>query len=412
MKVSFSIILDRRKKVKDGYYPLLLRVYYSKQTKYIRLGKKITEPDFEKAQAIRPRDRHKQNKMLFEAYLERAIQIKDSMEEWNYTTFKNRFIGGNTDETEILSLMRLKIKQLEESGRFGNSKHYQTNLNQIKTFLGKRKTLHFHEVDKAWLQRLERWYVDNDRSARSAGVVMQSIRAIFNDATAKGAIKSTPFGKGGYKIPQSMGKPRALKMEQLNLLMSYQTESREEKEALLYFKLIYLWSGIAVKDLFSLKWEAITGDVLRFRRSKTKNTSGADISLPVGDQVKEILNILSYSSKPKEYILPVFEGTKNDDERLAKRKNKTKWLNKWLKRIGGKLGFDLPLTTYVARHTYATMSKRLGIPTSYIQNSFGHTTEKTTQLYLGKFEDDKAVEFQNKLIPTQEPDRGERASDG
>jgi len=71
--------------------------------------------------------------------------------------------------------------------------------------------------------------------------------------------------------------------------------------------------------------------------------------------------------------------------------------NKKLKRIGEMLNLNVPLTTYVSRHSWATIAKRSGIPTAIISEGLGHETERTTQIYLDSFEN-QILDDANDLI--------------
>jgi integrase len=370
----------------------------------------MSEKDFDKANRTRPRGEHKEAKAKLEAYLKRAESAKESLSEWSYDEFKKRFKGGQTDNKEIFSRYRTWIIEEQKRNKIGNARNIRNAYNQLRKF-HKKKELFFNEVSLSWLRSFERWIVSKGSSPRTAGIYLQTLRTVFNDALHEGIITKSPFGERGYSIPKSAGLPRALKADELARFWHYETDNIQEQEAQLYFKLIYLWSGINLHDLFALRWKDIQGESLIFQRGKTKSKTNKVIQLPVNDEVRFILRALSTTEKEKEYILPVYIGTKTDQERELKKRNKTSTLNKFLKRIGLKLGFSVPLTSYVARHTYATLANRLGVPLSYIQDSLGHTNIKTTQNYLDKFEDEKAKEFQNLLSPKRSEDHGERATD-
>lgn len=410
MKINLSINLDRRKGSNNGLFPIALRVYWSGKTRFIRLGFEMSEKDFDKANRTRPRGEHKEAKAKLEAYLKRAESAKESLSEWSYDEFKKRFKGGQTDNKEIFSRYRTWIIEEQKRNKIGNARNIRNAYNQLRKF-HKKKELFFNEVSLSWLRSFERWIVSKGSSPRTAGIYLQTLRTVFNDALHEGIITKSPFGERGYSIPKSAGLPRALKADELARFWHYETDNIQEQEAQLYFKLIYLWSGINLHDLFALRWKDIQGESLIFQRGKTKSKTNKVIQLPVNDEVRFILRALSTTEKEKEYILPVYIGTKTDQERELKKRNKTSTLNKFLKRIGLKLGFSVPLTSYVARHTYATLANRLGVPLSYIQDSLGHTNIKTTQNYLDKFEDEKAKEFQNLLSPKRSEDHGERATD-
>ena len=72
-------------------------------------------------------------------------------------------------------------------------------------------------------------------------------------------------------------------------------------------------------------------------------------------------------------------------------------LNKRIRELGDRLGFDFPLTFYVARHTWATFAHEKGVPVSVISEGMGHTSEKTTHLYLASLSH-KVIDRANKTV--------------
>ena len=77
-----------------------------------------------------------------------------------------------------------------------------------------------------------------------------------------------------------------------------------------------------------------------------------------------------------------------------------KSINKYMKRIGKEIGYDKPLTTYAARHSFATVIKRSGAPTKPISESLGHKSLQTIEAYLDSFKDDSRRKFMENLTPT------------
>ena len=73
-------------------------------------------------------------------------------------------------------------------------------------------------------------------------------------------------------------------------------------------------------------------------------------------------------------------------------------LNKHLKEIVLVLNLSIPLTTYVARHSYATVLKRAGVSTSIISESLGHSSERITQIYLDSFNNEQIDEAMSHLL--------------
>jgi integrase len=112
-------------------------------------------------------------------------------------------------------------------------------------------------------------------------------------------------------------------------------------------------------------------------------------------QVSEIISRYNDLTKKDSYLFPIIIDPKGDI--YTQYRNGMRLANKKLNKIGGLIGLDIPLTTYVSRHSWATIAKRSGIPTAVISEGLGHETERTTQIYLDSFEND-VLDDANDLI--------------
>ncbi|MCB0762538.1 MAG: tyrosine-type recombinase/integrase [Flavobacteriales bacterium] len=72
--------------------------------------------------------------------------------------------------------------------------------------------------------------------------------------------------------------------------------------------------------------------------------------------------------------------------------------NRRLKKIAQRVDIDENLTTYVARHSFATIAKRKNIPLAAIQELLGHTSIKTTEIYLDSLSSETLDEYQRKIL--------------
>ena len=102
--------------------------------------------------------------------------------------------------------------------------------------------------------------------------------------------------------------------------------------------------------------------------------------------------------KPTDLVFNIFEEDDDAQTRMEKVLQFIKVTNKWMKRIGKELGFDLSLTTYVARHSFSTMLLRSGASVEFISESLGHSDIKTTQYYLDGFDLETKKETMKALI--------------
>ena len=143
------------------------------------------------------------------------------------------------------------------------------------------------------------------------------------------------------------------------------------------FTFSYLAGGINFVDIAYLKSNNIIDGRLVYIRKKTKKL----IKLPL--QAKAIELIDKYKSSDSQNLFPILSKYHKTDQQKTNRVHKviTK-VNRYLKIVGKDLNISIDITTYLARHSYATVLKRSGVATSIISESLGHSSEKVTQIYL------------------------------
>ena len=137
----------------------------------------------------------------------------------------------------------------------------------------------------------------------------------------------------------------------------------------------------------------IVDDQLSYYRKKTKK----QIIIPLQDKAVEIIH--KYNNERSPYLFPILSPFHKTEVQIANRLHKVlAKVNKHLKDIGDKLKLPLPLTTYVARHSYATVLKRAGVSTAIISESLGHSSEKITQTYLDSFDNEQIGNAMKNLL--------------
>jgi integrase/recombinase XerD len=226
----------------------------------------------------------------------------------------------------------------------------------------------FDDITADFLEQYEKWLIEQGRSITTVGIYARTLRAIFNDAIAKEAISKEycyPFGKRKYRIPASRNIKKALSLAEIKLIFGYRTTSSAAVAmAVDFWKFSYLCNGLNMKDIAWLKFKNIDGEFLKFKREKTKETSRADgktISVFISEPVKEI--ILRWGNKkeePKNYIFPIINDSISEEQKRKNVQQLIKLVNKYMKRVAESLKIDKPVTSYYARHSYATVLKRSG----------------------------------------------------
>jgi integrase len=183
----------------------------------------------------------------------------------------------------------------------------------------------------------------------------------------------------------------ALTLQQIKSIVEYSDgkEATERYRDLWFFS--YLCNGINFNDMLQLKYENIKNDTISWYRGKTINTSEVKekIEAVVTPEMASLIDKYGNSDKsPNNFIFPYLKGDESPMQRKKIVKDVTKRTNKRLKIIGDAVGIK-GLTTYVARHSFATVLKRSGTNIAFISESLGHSNQKTTQSYLDSFELDE-----------------------
>lgn len=149
------------------------------------------------------------------------------------------------------------------------------------------------------------------------------------------------------------------------------------------FSFSYLVGGINFVDMANLTEKNVVDGRLVYKRQKT----GKFLNLPICSCAMDIL--AKYASG-RSYLFPIYSDQHKTAQQKMNRYHKViVKINRELSEIGEELQLPVKLTTYVARHTYATVLKRSGIPESIISESLGHSSERVTRIYLDSFENEQ-----------------------
>ena len=221
------------------------------------------------------------------------------------------------------------------------------------------------------------------------------MRAVFNLALLEQTIKNDCYPFHTYKVSKLNRKTakRALTKIDIQQVIKYQGQSPMECLAIDIFTFSYLCAGINFIDMAKLKHSNIKNNQLIYNREKTKKL----IIVPL--QTKAIQLIEKYRNDKSPFIFPILSPFHKTEIQIANRLHKVlAKINKHLKEIGNSLNLPLPLTTYVARHSFATVLKRAGVPTSIISESLGHSSERVTQIYLDSFDNEQIDNAMKNLL--------------
>ena len=285
------------------------------------------------------------------------------------------------------------IDRLLAEKRVGNAKTFQELRTSLTKFC-RSLDFYFIDIDAEWLKRYEQWLrVERHYSDNSIGIRFRSLRVLYNSAITDGLIKKADYPFDTFKVSRfkEATAKRSLTKEDIRRIMDCEvrTLTKYPKPFLQLAKDLFLFSylscGINLTDILHIRYADIVDERLVINRQKT----GKLLSFQLQPAALDILDKYRQpNAHPQDYIFPVLRRSVHvtAQQQYGRVQRTNKRINRYLKLIGEHLHLPITLTTYVARHSFATVLKRSGVSTSIISESLGHSSEKITQIYLDSFE--------------------------
>ena len=159
---------------------------------------------------------------------------------------------------------------------------------------------------------------------------------------------------------------------------------------------IFLFSfytcGMSLTDIANLKKSDLQGNYLSYRRQKT----GQRINIRWEECMQQLVD--KYQRDDSPYLIPIISHPGENETRQYQ--NRIHLINHHLKKLGKKLGISSKLTSYVARHSWASIAKNQNVPLTAISQAMGHTSERTTTIYLKSFDNTPVDRANSKVLNT------------
>jgi site-specific recombinase XerD len=428
-----GITLDNSHPKKDGTLPIKLRVIHERKPRYFAV--KFILPDYSEIDSLTPGDleralsdktRNERLRQIGErlnSERKRANEIIALLKDgFTFTEFKNQFTGIKTtaDHGNIFYRYKTTIEDLKKENRFGTLNTFVTSLKHLQTFAGS-DMLQYKDVDVKWLQNFEKFmttenltmltsgklHIKKALSKTTVGIDLRCLKTIFNAAIEVKEIEPNiyPFRRNAsqklkYKIPTGSAIKKALTKEDLRLLFNAPTTPDQQK-ARDFFFFSYTANGMNVKDICHLKNENLKDSNLYFYRAKTVRTSENPklITVPLTGFAQQIIEkYRANDPSPKAYIFDVLKTTDTELLKHKKVKSFTKFINDNIKISAATVGVTTDISTYFARHTFATLAVQGGASLEFASEALGHSSLKTTKTYFAGFQDSAKLDILNKLM--------------
>lgn len=376
---KLKIFLDARHvSVKTSEAALKVAVSHLSKTAYIPLeiSLKPSQWDAKGCKVTQHPKRKSLNDAISAKLLEYKVVLSEVAEKYDLDTLSANELRDllvdwkNSDKIRIDDNCVMSVFGRFMEHKTGRTRNlYECTEKKIRAFLGKEADrLRFEQVNVEWLHRFNDYFAQTASSANSRSIHMRNFRAIFNYAIDNEITTNYPFRR--FKIKGEPTRKRNFDVETLraifnaDVLDSWMVRYRD------LFKLTFMLIGINFVDLCNLK--DVRNGRIEYVRAKTHKL----YSIKLEPEIEAIIakyrgdiHLLNYMDTYKDYrsfYMNTCTGLKAIRERLAE------------KNI---VNIDT-LTTYWARHSWATIAASLDIPKETIAAALGHSSHTVTDIYI------------------------------
>ena len=406
MDATISVICYKSKTLSNGEHPLMLRIAQNGKSKYKSLKISVTAKhwDFDR-NVPKPNCPSKDliNKIILKTKLEyqqKVLEKKANEEEFTASSL----IHEQKNEIKAMTVedfYKQLIKELKEKGQIGNSYAYLSSYDNLKNFnKGRKLNYTFSHIDVVFCKKFEDWMRRKGNKDTTISYQFRTLRAAFNRAiTAKVVSKEkNPFSEFKLSHLNTKTMKRALSKSDILKIMDADCHDKSELSQLAHdlFCFSYLCGGISLVDMANLTPDNIIEGRLIYQRQKTHGS----INLQLSDRALQIISKYSDYQKKANYFFPILH-CKRHVTPMQKHNRVRKYclhINHELKILAKELNITANVTTYVARHSFATILKKSGVNIGIISQALGHQDIKTTQIYLSKFDNEQVDEAMKNLL--------------
>lgn len=345
---------------KNGLVNVEISVSNERCTIYLLTGFKIRKDEIKSQKIVK--NANSKNINL-------AIQVKISELSKKQLTIRNidnisasalrrALTGSNENSETFIRVCMMKIEQCEAVGALKSKSLYNYTLNVINEFY---PDVCFSEINLQFLKKLDGYLHKKGLKQNTISLLFRYVRAVFNEAINNEIIQPLLYPFRKFKIKTEHTAKRSLTVDELKKL------STIEGVHLDIFFLSFFLIGINIKDLLFAKKTQLVDGRLFYNRSKT----GKLYSVKVHDPAMKIIE--KYPGKI--LVLEFMEKRKRLDQF-------NKYINKHLQNTAKELNINKQITTYYARHSWATIAASIGASRDVISHALGHGNNTVTDTYI------------------------------
>ncbi|WP_448781098.1 phage integrase SAM-like domain-containing protein [Bacteroides congonensis] len=402
---SIRLLLNKQRMLNNGTFPLVFQIIHQRRkllyyTKYRIFQQQFDENTCEvtycKSSIYSMKEIKEMNHELKREYkqLSERVRMLERKKEL-YTV--DDIIGDKKAKRfrySFLQYIDIQIIRKKKMAKDGTAAAYHSTRVSLEKYMhmlsGRKADIKIEDIDYNYVIGYEGFLYSQGLAENTVNYYLRNFRTIYNSAIREGYKP-----KNDHPFIYIHAKPcktikRAINREEMKELFSLSLPDYSE---MAFSRDLYLFSfyaqGMAFVDIAFLKRKNIHSGILSYYRHKSKQLIHVVVT-------PQMLSLIDKYANASEYVFPIIDSALStpvyDQYRLALRR-----INRHLKKMASALNIDVPLTTYTARHTWATLARESGAPISIISAGLGHTSEEMTRVYLKEFDQD-AIAQVNRIV--------------
>lgn len=292
------------------------------------------------------------------------------------------------------------IGRLRKEGRYSTAHVYKNALYSFTRFCG-TYSVAFRQVTRDRLSSFGQHLFDQGLKPNTVSTYMRMLRSIYNRGIEAGYTPYIPYLFRDVYTGVDVRQKRALPILELHKLLYEDPKTEQLRQTQSIAALMFQFCGMSFADLAHLEKSALDdSNVLRYNRIKTKTPMTVEVLDSAKEMVNQLRNKRTACPDCPDYLFDILRGDKKRKDESAHREYQSalRRFNNRLKGLAKALGLSSHVTSYTLRHSWATTAKYRGVSTEMISESLGHTSIKTTQIYLKGFDLNKRTDVNRKNL--------------
>jgi len=359
--VKFQVVIRPKRKDKNGLVNVEVMASCGGVRIHLVTGFKVKPQQFRAGMVVGHAASDQINtavQLQMAGYIERSIRFTGTFTGMTATRLRRMLTEGAARQVTFESVIRQRIDQCQRRGAVKSAQLLLYTYNKIAN---RYKGITFDQITPAFLRNFETDLTSQGIRQNTIALLMRYIRLTFNQAIADDLIPPELYPFRKFRIKSEKTAKRRLTIDELRRLRTV------DHPAVDIFFLSFMLIGINIKDLLFARPDQVSDNRLHYTRSKT----GKPISVYLFPDVREMIE----KHKGEKLLLNFMERRKRLDQF-------NKWINKHLGKAAASVGITKHITTYAARHSWATVASGLGISKDVIAQALGHSATTVTDIYI------------------------------